>query len=127
LPVRICVGCAFPGGPDAAITDNLEESEMLDYYELRDDGSLEHIAQTRKCLGGCADLVESIVRRGVRRLIVKGMFPGSLLRLKNAGVGVFLAAHPSVKESVKQLHEGTLKEISLHQFSKIGRKRKEGV
>ena len=125
--MRICVGCAFPGGPAAAITDNLEESEMSGYYELGDDGSLKHIAQTRKCLGGCADLAESIAGRGVQRLIVKGMFPGSLLRLKNAGVDVFLAAHPSGKESIKQLHEGTLTEISLHQFSKIGRKRKKGV
>ena len=122
--MKICVGSAFPGGMDATITDSLEESEMLDYYELREDGSLEHIAQTRKCLGGCTDLVESIIRRDVQSLVVKGLLPGSLLKFKNAGVRIFLTESPSVRESMDKLRAGTLREIGLDQFSTLGRRQK---
>ena len=125
--MKICVGCASPGGPDAAIVDDLEMSEILDYYDLKEDCGYEHVAQTRKCLGGCSDLIESMVRREVDGVIVTGLSPTSLLKLKNGGVKVFLTEDSSVKASIDLLCENKLKEIGLDQFSKLARKWKEDV
>jgi predicted Fe-Mo cluster-binding NifX family protein len=125
--MKICVACAYPGGPDATIADDLEMSEILDYYDLREDCGYEHVAQTRKCLGGCSDLIESIVRREVDGVIVTGLSPTSLLKLKNGGVKVFLTEDSSVKASIDLLCNRKLKEIGIDQFSKLARKHKEEV
>ena len=120
--MRICVACAYPGGPGAAIVDPLETSEILDYYDLKDDCEYEHVAQTTKCLGGCSDLIESIVGRRVDGIIVGNLSPASLLRLKYGGVRIFITRNPSVKESIGLLCEKKLEEIGLDQFSKLARK-----
>ena len=120
--MKICVACADPGGPDARIVDHLEMSEILDYYDLKEDCGYEHVAQTRKCLGGCSDLIESIVRRDVDGVIVIGLSPTSLLKLKSGGVRVFITKDPLVKASIGLFCENKLEEIGIDQFSKLARK-----
>ncbi len=123
--MMVCVPCAYPGGPDAAIVDSLEESEMLDFYDLLPDGRFEHVAQTRKCLGGCTDPVESIVRRGAEAIVVTRLSPNSLLRLRGSGVRVMLTDHPSVRAALEELSAGKLEEIGLERFAQMARKRME--
>ncbi|MGQ9587921.1 MAG: hypothetical protein ACUVT7_06030 [Thermoplasmata archaeon] len=125
--MKICVGCRDPGGPDAVVIDSLEESHILDYYNLHDDGSFEHTAQTRKCLSGCSDSVRSIVKRGVEGVMVVDLSPGSLPRLRTAQVKVFLTEATSARTSIDLLHKGRLRELGMDQFSKVGRKRKQSV
>ena len=120
--MKICIGCAYPGGPEAAIVDSLERSEMLDFYDLRENGEFEHVAQTRKCLGGCADPIETIVRRGTERVVVLTLSPNSLLKLTNSGVRVFRTDTPVVRSSLDLLSRNGLTEIDRSQFSKLSAK-----
>ena len=119
--MKICIGCADPGGPEAEIVDPLELCDVLDYYELQENGEFEHMAQTRKCLGGCADLVESIVRRRVEIVVVVSLSPNSLLKLSNSGVRVYRTNNPSSKISLEMLSRGKLVEINRSQFSKTAK------
>jgi predicted Fe-Mo cluster-binding NifX family protein len=120
--VRICIGCAYPGGPDAAVVDSLELSEILDFYDLHGNGEFDHIAQSRKCLGGCADPIETIVRRGTERVIVLTLSPNSLLKLANSGVRVFRTDTPVVRSSLDKLSRDELIEIDRSQFSTLSSK-----
>jgi predicted Fe-Mo cluster-binding NifX family protein len=123
--VKICIACAYPGGPDAAIVDTLELSEMLDFYDLHENGKFEHTAQTRNCLVGCADPIETIVRRGTERVVVLTLSPDSLLKLTNSGVRVFRTDATVVRSSLDLLSRNGLTELDRYQFSKLQAKQKE--
>ena len=117
--MKVCIACAYPGGPDAAIIDAFELSEMLDFYDLHENGEFEHTAQTRNCLGGCADPIETIVRRGTERVVVLTLSPNSLLRLANSEVRIFKTDNPVVRSSLDLLSRDGLTEIDRNQFSKL--------
>jgi predicted Fe-Mo cluster-binding NifX family protein len=119
--VRICIPCQSPGGPEGAVTAPLEESEVLDYYELDSDGSFEQVAQTRQCAGACSDAVEGVTRRDVKTIIVAGISPNSLLKFKNAGIRVLKANSQSVRELIDALATNILEEIGIDQFAKLRR------
>jgi predicted Fe-Mo cluster-binding NifX family protein len=121
--VKVCVPCQFPGGPDGVVAAPFEESELLDYYEIGEDGNFEHIAQTRYCLGGCSDPVETITRRGVESIIVAGISPNSLMRFTNAGIKVFRTDPGQVMSIIDSFISGTLEQIGLDQFAKLGKQK----
>lgn len=111
----------FPGGPSAVISDAFEDSELLDYYDVERDGSLKLLAQMRSCRGGCSDPVETVTRRNVDAIIVRGMSPNSLMRLCNAGVKIFEADGPSVRILIDSFVAGDLKEIGMNRFAMLGK------
>lgn len=121
--MKICVPCQFPGGPDGVVAYPFEESELLDYYEIEEDGNFEHVAQTKLCMGGCADPVETITRRDVEVVVVAGLSPDSLLRLKNSGVRVFRTDPGQVMSIIDSFLSGDLKEIGMDQFSDLGKQK----
>ncbi len=125
--MKVCIACAYPGGPDAAIVDAFELSEMLDFYDLHENGEFEHTAQTRNCLGGCADPIEIIVRRGTESVVVLTLSPNSLLRLVNSGVRVFRTNNPVVRSSLDLLSGDGLTEIDRNQFSRLHTKSNEDI
>ena len=122
LAVKVCIGCRDPGGPDSVIVDSLELSEILDFYGLHEDGWFEHTSQTRKCLGGCSDLVESIIRRDVEKVAVLTLTPNSLFRLSRAGVKVYQVENPSVRATLEMLERSELKEIGMDQYSRLAKR-----
>ena len=97
----------------------LEESEVLDYYEVGSDGNFAQIAQTRQCAGACSDAVEGITRRDVKTIIVAGISPSSLLKFKNAGIRVLKANSQSVRELIDAFAKSSLEEIGIDQFAKL--------
>ncbi len=113
----------FPGGPSAEVSDAFEDTELLDYYEVNPDGSLDHSAQMRSCQGGCSDPVEVVTRRNVDAIIVNGISPHSLMRFYNAGVKVFAADSSSIRTLIDSLIAGELKEIGIDRFATIGKTR----
>jgi predicted Fe-Mo cluster-binding NifX family protein len=113
----------FPGGPSAEISDAFEDSELLDYYEVNPDGSLDHLAQMRSCQGGCSDPVEAVTRRNVDAIIVNRISPHSLMRFYNAGVKVYAADSSSVSSLIDSFIAGELKEIGIDRFATIGKTR----
>jgi predicted Fe-Mo cluster-binding NifX family protein len=121
--VKICVPCQFPGGPDGVVAAPFEDSELLDYYEITEDGNFEHIAQTRPCFGGCSDPIESVTRRGVESIIVAGISPNSLMRFANAGVKVYRTDPGQVMSIIDSFISGTLEVIGMDQFAKLGKEK----
>lgn len=119
--MKICVPCQFPGGPDGVVTAPFEESELLDYYEIEEDGNFEHIAQTRYCTGGCSDPVEAITRRGVGSIIVTGISPGSLTRFSNEGIKVYRTDPGQVMSIIDSFISGRLEEMGRDQIAKLGK------
>jgi len=109
--MRICIPSPYPGGPDTRLTAEFELADMLDYYDVKPDGSYNHIAQTRNCIGACIDPVEAIMHRGVERVVVKGIGPSYLSRIPGAGVKVYLADSESVDELINALAKNELDEI----------------
>ena len=95
---------------------------MLDFYDLRENSEFDHVAQTGKCLGGCADPIETIVRRGTEKVVVLTLSPNSLLKLTNSGVRVFRTDTPVVRSSLNQLSRNGLTEIDRSQFSRLSAK-----
>ncbi len=69
------------------------------------------MAQTRNCVGGCADPVERISKRGADVLIVTGISQSYLNRFKREGVRVVRADRPSVEELLKALVRGELEDM----------------
>lgn len=100
-----------------------EESELLDYYEIREDGNFEHIAQTRQCFGGCSDPIETITRREVGAMIVVGISPNSLLRFTSAGIKVYRTDPGQAMAIIDSFISGTLEEIGRDQFAKLGKQK----
>jgi len=121
--VRICVPCQFPGGPDGVVAVPFEESELLDYYELTEDGNFEHIAQTRQCMGGCSDPIETVTRREVRAIIVAGISPNSLMRFSNSGIKIYRTDPGQVMSIIDSFISGVLEEIGIDQFAKLGKQK----
>lgn len=122
-----CIPCLSPGGPDAIIAPSFEESELLDYFDIREDGAFEQIAQTRPCIGGCSDPVEAVARRGADAVIVLGISPHSLMRFSSFAVRVLKADQTSARALIAQLVAGRLEEIGIDQFSSLGRNRRKDV
>jgi len=100
---------------------------MLDFYDLRENGEFDHTAQTGNCLGGCADPIETIVRRGTERVVVLTLSPNSLLKLTNSGVRIFKTDNPVVRSTLDLLSRDGLTEIDRSQFSKLNAKQDEDV
>jgi predicted Fe-Mo cluster-binding NifX family protein len=119
--MKVCIPCQSPGGPDAVVNAPFEESEMLDYYEVHEDGNFDLVAQMRSCLGGCSDPVEAVTRRGVEVIVVTGISPRSLMLFRNAGIKVLRADSPAVRSLIDSLHRGALPEIGVDES-----RRKEG-
>ena len=105
------------------VSDAFEDSEQLDYYETHPDGSYDLLAQMRSCRGGCSDPVETVTRRNVDAIIVSGISPNSLMRFCNAGVRVFKADNPSVRNVIESFVAGDLKEIGMNRFAALGKAR----
>jgi len=120
--VKVCVNSVFPGGLDGNLANVFEDGDILDYYEISADGTIEHEAQMRKCTGGCADPAESVVRRGVEKIIVRNISPNSSLKLHLGGVRVYVSHNPSVRGSLRMLIDGLLREADMRGLSGISRK-----
>jgi predicted Fe-Mo cluster-binding NifX family protein len=119
--MKVCVACQSPGGLDAEVTSPLEESDMLDYYEVGPDGRVKLMAETRQCAGSCSDAVEGIARRGTDVVIVAGLSPDALLKFWNAGVRVLRAEGNPARELIKAFCENRLREIGIDEFSSLRR------
>ena len=109
--MRVCIPTVSPGGPDASLPDHFDLMETIDYYDLDEDGQFEHVTETRYCGGGCYDIVEAMVRRGVKALIVRSISPYTLWRSASSDVGVFFAGRNSPRTSLRLLAEGKLPEL----------------
>lgn len=103
----------------------LEESEVLDYYDVSSDGGFDHVAQTRQCAGTCSDAVEGIMRRGATHVIIAGLSPNSLLKFWRFGIKVLRADTESVPELMRLFTAGSLDEIKIDQFAKLGNSKRK--
>jgi len=109
--MRVCIPTVSPGGPDASLPDHFDLMETIDYYDLDEDGHFEHTAETRYCGGGCYDIVEAMVRRDVKALVVRSMSPYTLRRFTSSGVKVHSGGRNTPRQSLKKLADGTLPEL----------------
>lgn len=109
--MRLCIPSPYPGGPSTPLSKEFELADMLDYYELDSDGSYGQFAQTRNCIGACIDPVEAIMRRGVEKIVVKGIGPSYLARFHSAGIKVYLADGEDVDRLIRSLAHDELVEI----------------
>ena len=123
--MKICIGSAFPGGPEAEIVYPFEDSELLDYYTIGENGRFEQTAQTRRCL--CSDLIESVIRRGIDAVIVKDLTSTSLFKFASSRVRVLVSPSRSVKASIDLFQKGELPELTMRDVARLAKKRKEGV
>lgn len=117
--VRVCIPSKEPGGPDATIPDHFNEMEVIDYYDLEPGGEFEHSAQSVFCGGGCFDVVEAMIRREVRAVVVGGMSASTLQRFRMAGVKVYKADGMLVRALLGSLASGRLEELSPRQTSAL--------
>ncbi len=120
MHVRICIASQDPGELEGLVSAPLEESDVLDFYDMTPEGGFAHVAQTRQCASSCSDAIEGIARRDAEVIIVAGLSPNSLLRLRNAGIKVLRANSKSVPELMKSLVTNSLVEIGINQFAKLG-------
>jgi predicted Fe-Mo cluster-binding NifX family protein len=120
--VRICIASQDPGELEGLVSAPLEESEVLDYYDVTEDRAFAHVAQTRQCASTCSDGVDGISRRGATDVIVAGLSPNSLLKLWRAGVRVYRADSKSVPELMKSFLAGSLPEIKIDQFASLAKR-----
>ena len=93
------------------MTARFELADMLDYYEIRTDGTYDQVAQTRNCAGGCSDPVERISMRQVDLLIVTGISQSYLNRFRRAGVKVVRATSQSVDELLRAVASDNIEEM----------------
>mgnify|MGYP002387500734 CR=1 FL=1 len=122
--MKICIPCDGPGGPDAAIASALEDTGLLDYYDVHTDGMFEHTSQARNCgAATCVDPVDAIIGRGVEAVIVTSLSPSSLMRFHNAGVKVLVTDNPSVRATLDLLAKGALQELTMDRFAELGKNR----
>jgi predicted Fe-Mo cluster-binding NifX family protein len=106
--MRVCIPTVSPGGLDSKIPKTFEGIEYADFFDVRSDGQVDLVAETRYCDGGCLDMVEAITKRGVDAIIVGGMGSNSLRKFKLAGVKVLLADNSSPRLLIKSLVDGRL-------------------
>lgn len=112
--MKVCIPCAEPGGPDSAIESAFEKTDILDYYEIHEDGRFEHTAHMRNCGGAaCIDPVDAIVLRGVEVVVVTDISAPNLMRFKDSRVKVMVAEDPSVRAVLDHLAQARLKELTL--------------
>lgn len=117
--VRVCIPSKKPGGPDSVIPSHFNEMEVIDYYDLRADGGFDHSAQSGFCGGGCYDVVEAMIRREVKAVVVGGMSASTLQRFKMAGVKVYRADGVAVRSLLDSLATGRLRELTAKQASSL--------
>jgi len=117
--VRICIPSRKPGGPDSVISNHFDEMEMIDYYDISPYGTFDHSAQTAYCGGGCFDVVEAMIRRGIDSVVVNGISPSTLQRFRAAGVRVLKADQPHVGTLITSFISGQLKEFDRDQATRI--------
>lgn len=111
--MKVCIPCAEPGGPEAAIESAFEATDILDYYDVGEDGRFEHTAHMRNCGGAaCIDPVDAIVGRKVDAVVVTDISGSNLTRFINAGVKVLAAENPSVRVTLEDLGRGALRELT---------------
>lgn len=126
--VKVCIPCDSPGGPDSAIGSSFEETDVLDYYDVDQDGMFEHTSQARNCgAATCVDPVDAIIGRKVDAVIVTSLSPSSLMRLHNGGVKVLVTDNPSVRATLDLLANGGLQELSMDRFAELGKNKKKGL
>jgi predicted Fe-Mo cluster-binding NifX family protein len=122
--MKVCIPCAEPGGPDSAIESAFEETDILDYYEVDEDGRFVHTAHMRNCGGAaCIDPVDAIVGRGVDVVIVTDITPANLMRFKNAAVRVLVSDNPSVRSTLDEFTQAKLRELTLEDLKDRGAKK----
>lgn len=93
--------------------------EIIDYYDLRADGEFDHSSQSVYCGGGCFDVVEAMIRREVKAVVVGGMSASTLQRFKTAGVKVYKADGLAVRILLDFLVKGRLEELTAKQASTL--------
>jgi predicted Fe-Mo cluster-binding NifX family protein len=120
--VRVCIASQDPGELEGLVLAPLEESEVLDYYDVTEDRAFSHVAQTRQCASTCSDGVDGIARRGATDVIVAGLSPNSLLKFWRAGVRVYKADSKSVPELMKSFLAGSLPEVKIDQFASLAKR-----
>lgn len=109
------------------VAPSFEDSEVFDFYDIRPDGGLERIAQTRPCLCWGPDQAEAISRRGVEAIIVRGISPNTFLKFMTSGVKVFMAEDRSISVLLDLIAAGRLKEMDYREFAKLGKTKKERI
>jgi len=97
------------------VPGHFSEMEVIDYYELGPDGGFDHSAQSVFCGGGCFDVVEAMIRRDVKAIVVGGMSASTLQRFRMAGVKVYKADSPLVRSLLSSLALGELAELNAKQ------------
>ncbi len=117
--MRVCIPSRKPGGPDSVVPDHFNEMEVIDYYELRPNGEFDHSAQSVFCGGDCFDVVEAMIRREVKAVVVGGMSASTLQRFKTAGIKVYRADSPLVRSLLDSLASGRLTELNAKQASTL--------
>ena len=109
--MRVCIPTVSPGGPDARVPEHFDLMEIVDYYDLRDNGDFDHVTVTSYCGGGCFDIVEAITRRGTEALVLKSISPSTHRRFTSAGVKVYFAGSSAPRQLLKSLTEKSLPEL----------------
>ena len=124
--MKVCIPSQFPGGPDSVASASFEDTEFFDFYEIRSDGSFEHLAQSRPCACSGPNLVEVVAWRGINAIIVGGISPSALLLFRSAGVRVLKVNNPAVAVLLDSYSAGKLEEIGIDQFAKVGKVKVRG-
>lgn len=120
--MRVCIASQDPGELEGLVLAPLEESEVLDYYDVSESRAFSHVAQTRQCASTCSDGIDGIARRGATDVIVAGLSPNSLLKFWRAGVRVYRADSKSVPDLMKSFLAGSLPEIKIDQFASLAKR-----
>lgn len=115
--MKVCIPSKRPGGPDSIIPGHFNEMEIIDYYEVRPDGGFDHMAQSAYCGGGCFDIVEAMIRRGIEALVVNGITASTLNRFRSEGVKVLRADDQVVRTLLDAVAAGRLKALNPKQAS----------
>lgn len=109
--MRVCIPTTAPGGLDSSPPKHFDLMEVIDYYDLEDDGSFEHTAETRYCGGGCFDVVEAMVRRETKALVVNNISPSTYRRFVTEGVKVYFADGRTSRVLLVRMSDGTIQQL----------------
>lgn len=119
--MRICIPCIYPGGSDGVASTSFEEADVFDFYDVKENGEFEQVAQSRVCMCWGADQAEAIARRGIDAIIVATISPNSLLKFKSFRVKVLRSNNPSVAALTDSFASGKLEEIGIGEFARLGK------